>query len=393
MSECSADVATLAVHDFPLGSQSRWPAGVRVRLPVDDAPDEWSDFADSTTVPPSRSSRSPSSIETAPSECGDVGSDDPDVADLQDIDHILELLNSPSPFSATMGDRSQWDALQFQQIWKWPELAHLFRPGNGYVTMKRTGKQIHADAQRGDNSHIHSREFLEAVRDGCAATKLFGRFDEDRVPKLPFPLPTLEDIRAAYGSSLPAYMAVAPAIPGLTALVNGKKGYCVKHWLMDKFYGLGMVFWDGQRGPKAFRSARPHTQVRATWEYTSDFDSGCITNIDVYEDPVFSETSRTHSVYSLPRDVLSHGGVVVERLLPPRQMARREAGPMGLRYSWYLDHDIQPQVGGRWWPVWLVGRTKTGWWTICYYQILDGTWRIVFWWYADVHVHLLDAMH
>ena len=48
---------------------------------------------------------------------------------------------------------------------------------------------------------------------------------------------------------------------------------------------------------------------------------------------------------------------------------------------------------GRWWPVWLVCRTKGGWWTICWYQLLDGNWVVEFWWYADVHVHLLEAVH
>ena len=116
-------------------------------------------------------------------------------------------------------------------------------------------------------------------------------------------------------------------------------------------------------------------------------------NVDVYEDPQFSETSRTQSVYTYPRDVLIRGGEELERLLPPKEMARQVREPAGLRYSCSIDHDVQPQVGGRWWPVWLVGRTKTGWWTICWYQILDGTWRIVFWWYADVHVHLLDVLY
>ena len=62
-----------------------------------------------------------------------------------------------------------------------------------------------------------------------------------------------------------------------------------------------------------------------------------------------------------------------------------------LRYTSEVNDSVVPANDGRWWPVWLVGKTKGGWWTICWYQMLDGTWAVSFWWYADVHVHLVDA--
>ena len=191
----------------------------------------------------------------------------------------------------------------------------------------------------------------------------------------------------------PSYAAIFLFVPGLIALINGKKRCCKKHWLMNRILGFAAVYWNGQGGPRAFRRNKPHTQARAEWTYTSDIDASCIPNVDVYEDPEFSETSRTQSVYTFPRDILAKGDDAVERLLPPKEYARRLGKSMGLRYSCSIDHEARPQADGRWWPIWLVGRTKTGWWTICWYQVLDGTWIIVFWWYADVHVHLLDVQY
>ena len=62
-----------------------------------------------------------------------------------------------------------------------------------------------------------------------------------------------------------------------------------------------------------------------------------------------------------------------------------------LRYTQQIADHVVPASDGRWWPVWLVGKTEGGWWTICWYQILDGTWLASYWWYDDVHIHLLDA--
>ena len=84
---------------------------------------------------------------------------------------------------------------------------------------------------------------------------------------------------------------------------------------------------------------------------------------------------------------------MLERLLPPEQIAHKLHKSTGLKYSCNIDQHAVPQADGRWWPVWLIGRTKTGWWTICWYQVLDGTRIVVLWWYADAHVHLLDVYH
>jgi hypothetical protein len=65
------------------------------------------------------------------------------------------------------------------------------------------------------------------------------------------------------------------------------------------------------------------------------------------------------------------------------------------RYSCHLAAEGQFSTvpDGRWWPIWLLCRTKTGWWTICWYQLLEnGDWITSVWWYADIHVHLLDVV-
>ena len=75
-----------------------------------------------------------------------------------------------------------------------------------------------------------------------------------------------------------------------------------------------------------------------------------------------------------------------------------EAPTVGEEYS-NQAHTYEGQVfdstgtTGRWWPVWIVCRTKGGWWCICWYQLLDGRWVVEFWWYADVHVHLMDTAY
>ena len=55
--------------------------------------------------------------------------------------------------------------------------------------------------------------------------------------------------------------------------------------------------------------------------------------------------------------------------------------------------DFESGIHGRWWPIWLVCRTKTGWWTMCWYQLLDGHEVVELWWYADCHVHIIDVLH
>ena len=58
-----------------------------------------------------------------------------------------------------------------------------------------------------------------------------------------------------------------------------------------------------------------------------------------------------------------------------------------------LIHEAKAKYDQNAMGVWLVCRTKNGWWTICWYQMLDGSWRQSFWWYHDIFIHLLDVFH
>ena len=123
-----------------------------------------------------------------------------------------------------------------------------------------------------------------------------------------------------------------------------------------------------------------------------EFGLDCVPDVTVYEDPDFRSNTRTQTDFSIcPDDLIKSGGHTLERLVPPKKTARIEGEHINYRYTARRDESVQPQAGGRWWPVWLIGRTQSGWWTICWYQVLDGTWIVVFWWYADIHVHLLDV--
>ena len=131
---------------------------------------------------------------------------------------------------------------------------------------------------------------------------------------------------------------------------------------------------------------------------------------EVYEDPVFSKASRVTSlnVGNVQADGFAPQvqedpgkmGETVERLIdptdPPKMSQHSEqGGGKAHRYEGKQEGQTFHSTGrtGRWWPVCVVCRTKKGWWTICWYQLLDGSWVVEFWWYADIHVHLMDAIN
>ena len=104
----------------------------------------------------------------------------------------------------------------------------------------------------------------------------------------------------------------------------------------------------------------------------------------VYEDPQFTGSTRVTSEN-------------VDRLIDPGdapKMREHANDRKEHRYAGIPGGHIFHSTGstGSWWPVWLVCRTKGGWWTICWYQLLDGAWVVEFGWYVDVHVHHLDTV-
>ena len=105
----------------------------------------------------------------------------------------------------------------------------------------------------------------------------------------------------------------------------------------------------------------------------------------VFEDPVFSGTTRVRSENV---DAVCRAGFSLT-------MCRQADDKMEHWYEGVPGVQAMHSSGlgkGLWWPVWLVTRTKGGWWTICWYQLMDGGRVVDFWWYADVHVHLLDSV-
>ena len=117
---------------------------------------------------------------------------------------------------------------------------------------------------------------------------------------------------------------------------------------------------------------------------------------EVYEDPEFSKRARvvSENVGGPMDDVAPKMDETMERLIDPMEPQKmQEYNNKAHKYEGQPEGQVfhESVSTGRWWPVWLVCRTKKGWWTICWYQLLDGQWVVEFWWYADVHVHLMDA--
>ena len=105
----------------------------------------------------------------------------------------------------------------------------------------------------------------------------------------------------------------------------------------------------------------------------------------VFEDPVFGGTTR---VCSEDVDAVCRAGFT-------QTMCRQADDKMEHWYEGVPGGQAMHSSGlgtGLWWPVWLVARTKGGWWTICWYQLMDGGRVVDFWWYMDAHVHLLDSV-
>ena len=118
---------------------------------------------------------------------------------------------------------------------------------------------------------------------------------------------------------------------------------------------------------------------------------------EVYADPEFSKKARVVSENvggPIGHDVAPKMGETMERLIDPMEPQKmQEYNNKAHKYEGQPEGQVlhESVSTGRWWPVWLVCRTKKGWWTICWYQLLDGTWVVEFWWYADVHMHLMDT--
>ena len=114
-----------------------------------------------------------------------------------------------------------------------------------------------------------------------------------------------------------------------------------------------------------------------------------------YIDPEFTNTTTIKSEDAAKREDLvaeAQSGVLIDPLArgkvrdEERKADRYQCSSSGKEFE-------ETSSPGRWWPVWLVCRTKTGWWTTCWYQLVDGEWVTEFWWYKEAHVHLIEALN
>ena len=136
-------------------------------------------------------------------------------------------------------------------------------------------------------------------------------------------------------------------------------------------------------GPNFFREERTQGGLVANWALSNEPTLHSVPVTTVYDDPSFVSTAKTKTFGES------------NRLIDPMEAPKVQEPGDGKREHKY-ECSQAPQThlstSGRWWPVWLVCRTKKGWWAVCWYQLLDGTCVVEIWWYSDVHVHLIDVV-
>ena len=306
----------------------------------------------------------------------DLGEDDINMGDLERFKD-----NSKYHKLATSG-----------QAWKVEEYSHLYQADPSdpdCITFLPTGKRIHRTEQSQNSHHGHSSSgaYQSSAKVHFFASDLFGPFHLDQVPKNPAVVPSMSTIRQAYGDRLPAYDTVGNCLPLSVHLVSGKKATASQDFTAHKVFGMGVCYWDGSGGPGHFRDGtKVQGNLVANWTVCRDGSDQSVYIETVYEDPYFSSTTKvTTQKY--------------ERLIDPADEQKRP-DPRGQKeqehkYNSHLAAEGQfcTVTDGRWWPIWLLCRTKKGWWTICWYQLLEcGEWLQAVWWYDDRHVHLLDVI-
>ena len=130
---------------------------------------------------------------------------------------------------------------------------------------------------------------------------------------------------------------------------------------------MDVVYWNGEGSPNAFRTCNVGA-CRASWR-SADPSEGCIRVTDTYEDPYFSASS----VAKVGRCELEY---------------KAKEGCMHKCTVEKYDSGTVACATGQWWPVWLLARTRTGWWAVCWVQLRDG---MEVWWYHESHIVLMHA--
>ena len=93
---------------------------------------------------------------------------------------------------------------------------------------------------------------------------------------------------------------------------------------MRTVIGLGVVYWDAEGGPRAFRTQSTHTPLIAQWEASEESGHQCLSAVEVYDDPEFLDHTRTQTELSFPRDdIIQDGEFALERLVDPKNIVGR----------------------------------------------------------------------
>ena len=209
------------------------------------------------------------------------------------------------------------------------------------------------------------------------ASDFFGPFSMDHVPCRPDQVPSLQDMRQGYGMGLPAIKAVSKYLP-LKIRTAGA------NWQAVDVLGLAAVYWNGKRGRRHFHCPDAQGAMCAKWTSVEKPSDNCVV-ADVHEDPYFTNRLqvKTETLHC--------------RIDPDDPPNMGEQADDNSAYHQYENTGSQTGFSAsnafRWWPIWLVCRTKGGWWSICWYQLIDGDWAVECWWYADAHVHLVESIH
>ena len=280
------------------------------------------------------------------------------------------------------------------QAWKVEEYSHLYQANPSdpdWILFLPTGKHIHRTEQRENfdpDGHSLSGYYHYTAKLHFWASDLYGPFHLDRVPKNPAVVPTVNQIRMAYGDRLPAYDTLESCLPLRIHLKSGREGTATQYFTAHKVFGMGVCYWDGSGGDLYFRRPSSNHLV-ANWTVCRNASGQSVCVQDVYEDPYFVNSTRK----TIERD---------EWLIDPAD-AQRGPDPGGQtekEYKYNSDLNTERRgctvthgrwfpLDGRWWPIWLLCRTKTGWWAMAWGQLLDA--HPSMWWYNDRHVHLLDV--
>jgi hypothetical protein len=182
----------------------------------------------------------------------DIGSDESE-------NNALKL----NPAARAKDDTTIVDLARKGKLWMHGDYKHLFRPlEHGMYLCLPTQKQLHAVG----GGHVNSDHYITSMKRYILATRLFGTFDMDKIPKDPLVVPKMDEILKGYGSQLPAYDFVGQYTPANIRITNGKSKWWTYVWPAKNVLGMAVVYWDAKTGPGHFRQAKTQGGLDSEWK-------------------------------------------------------------------------------------------------------------------------------